>query len=188
MSAEGLRDLKDAYTDLKIDTKAVGRGLGIWSERFHERVRAMEMSRDPVHDPALNATCKTLYNGLEKVAEKYGFDVEVREKVDVGLGSRLSDRHEGCCNGNFQPGNVLLNETCTGASKEKFDMAVVDWEMIRMGSNVTYGENSPRKPYFYTRLVVNEVFCEVFSKVIGQCGIGTISPERSMRPFMQLYI
>ena len=127
MSAEGLRDLKDAYTDLKIDTKAVGRGLGIWLERFHERVRAMEMSRDPVNDPAVNAMCKTSYNGLEKVAEKYGFDVEVLKEVNVGVGSRLSDRHQGCCHGDFWP----------GASKEEFDMAFLDWAMIRMGSNMT---------------------------------------------------
>lgn len=137
MSAEGPRNLKDAYTYPKVDIEAVGRRVGIWLEIFQQRASPLIMNKDLVNDPMVNAMRRTSYDGLEKVAEKYGFNAELCKTVNEDFGSRLSERHEGCCQGDFWPGNVFLKDTCVGESENDFDIAIVDWEVIRMSSHAT---------------------------------------------------
>ena len=70
MSAEGPRNLKDAYTDPKVDIEAVGRRAGIWLEVFHQRASPLTMNKDLVNDPMVNATCRTSYDGLRKLPRR----------------------------------------------------------------------------------------------------------------------
>lgn len=123
----GPLNLKDAYTDPKVDIEAVGRRVGIWLGIFHQRASPLTMNKDLVNDPMVNAMCRTSYDGLEKVAEKNGFDAELCKTVNENFGSRLSERHEGCCQGDLWPGNVFLKDTCLGESENDFDIAIVDW-------------------------------------------------------------
>ena len=121
----GARTLKEAYPDPTLDIPTLGKALGQWLAKMHQRTRQTAIGD--------NRTAKSIYRfaytHLAVTMQQYDLDPSLAEQVDAQYGSLLQSDDECVCHGDFWPGNVLVND------QERLTM--VDWEMVRRGCGAT---------------------------------------------------
>ncbi|KAI4137521.1 MAG: hypothetical protein L6R39_007235 [Caloplaca ligustica] len=135
MSDAGETTLKDAYSSSAgddLDVCALGRRLGRWLAALHHSTR--ETSVGEGGNPVGRSIYRWAYAHLADVARGYGLDGEFCKHINDKYGALLATDDECVCQGDFWPGNVLLD----GEDDDKeIKLAVVDWEMCRRGCGAT---------------------------------------------------
>ena len=125
MEDGGPRTLKEAYADPALDIPGFGKALGGWLAILHQRTK-----RTAIGD---NQTAKAIYRfsyiHLAAALQKYDQDPSLAEQIDAQYGSLLQTDDECVCQGDFWPGNVLINN--------EGRLKIVDWEMVRRGCGAT---------------------------------------------------
>ena len=121
----GPRTLKEAYPDPALDISTLGKALGQWLAKMHQRTRQTAIGD--------NRTAKSIYRfaytHLAGAMRQYDLDPSLAEQIDAQYGSLLQSDDECVCHGDFWPGNVLVND--------QGRLTMVDWEMVRRGCGAT---------------------------------------------------
>ena len=132
----GSRNLKDAYTDPKLDTPRIGKELAMWVATLHEHSKKISLissyQKDSNNPVAVNIY-RYCYNNLHTALSQFGHDPQLAHRINEEFGGLLQTDDECVCHGDFWPGNVLvrLDET------HPVELTVVDWEMVRRGTSAT---------------------------------------------------
>jgi thiamine kinase-like enzyme len=137
----GSSNLKDAYTDPKLDIKQIGEDIGKWIAAVHMCTTKTTLSLSNSEDLKANSAigvhlCRHSYENLHVALKEYGHRTELAEYINNTFGSQLSmeSDNECICHGDFWPGNMLINFP---PSSSEYDITVVDWEITRRGISAT---------------------------------------------------
>jgi Ser/Thr protein kinase RdoA (MazF antagonist) len=136
----GERELKNAYTDERLDVTKIGEELGRWLAALHKCSTKTSLSLGGLNDLKANnpigvAIYRHSYKNLSSALAKFGHDARLGEHIDEEFGSKLATDNDCVCHGDFWPGNVLLQ--FRNEAERDVDLTVVDWEMTRRGTSAT---------------------------------------------------
>lgn len=138
----GDRNLKDAYTDPKLDVVGIAKELGEWIAALHMSSRDMSLAtsshgEDPGrNNPIAVSIYRHSYSNLHTALQKHGHDMKLAERIDEEFGSLLATDDETVCHGDFWPGNILVRPNNTIDARPA-KLTVVDWELVRRGTSAT---------------------------------------------------
>jgi tRNA A-37 threonylcarbamoyl transferase component Bud32 len=130
----GDKTLEDLYEDPRLDAARVGRRLGTWLARLHTAT-----SNGTVKHGFHNQTSKKmsaqswLYEQLPGTLKRRGFDPALGERIHEQYGTDNLNDEISLCHGDLNPSNLVFNER----EMEAGNLAVIDWEMARIGNGVT---------------------------------------------------
>lgn len=138
----GDSNLKDAYTDPKLDVTQIGQDVGKWIATLHMCSTKTTFSLSDAEDIKANSVigvdlCRHSYANLHLALKNYGHRPELAEYINNTFGSQLAMESdwECICHGDFWPGNVLIK--FPDSSSTNYDITVVDWEITRRGISAT---------------------------------------------------
>jgi hypothetical protein len=137
----GNSNLKDAYTDPKLDIAQIGGDIGKWIAAVHMCSTRTSYSLSNTEDIKANSAigvnlCRHSYENLHLSLKEYGHRPELAEYINNTFGSQLGmDSDNECiCHGDLWPGNMLIEFRDASA---EYDITVVDWEITRRGISAT---------------------------------------------------
>ncbi|KAI4122536.1 MAG: hypothetical protein LQ338_005767 [Usnochroma carphineum] len=171
MTDGGKTTLKDAYARTDLDMPAIGREMGLWLAALHHSTKRTGIGEGG--NPIGKSVYRWAYAHLAEVAERYGLDVGFAEWIDEKYGALLAADDECVCQGDFWPGNVLLDE-------EK-SLTVVDWEMCRRGCGATDVGQFAAETYLLDRLRggkgLQQAFLRGYREAVGKFGGRSLQHE-----------
>ncbi|KAI4928959.1 hypothetical protein J4E85_005581 [Alternaria conjuncta] len=134
----GRRNLKDAYTDPKLDILYIGEQLATWLAALHIAARnfslaSPDQTADSNNNPIAVNVYRYSYNDLHTALTQFGHDPQLAVLINEKFGSLLATDDECLCHGDFWPGNILIRD----AELQPIELTIVDWEMVRRGTSAT---------------------------------------------------
>ncbi|KAI4918460.1 hypothetical protein J4E90_002844 [Alternaria incomplexa] len=134
----GRRNLKDAYTDPKLDMSSIGEQLARWLTALHTAARnfslaSPDQAADSNNNPIAVSVYRYSYNDLHTALTQFGHDPQLADFVNEKFGSLLATDDECICHGDFWPGNILVRDL----ELQLVELTVVDWEIVRRGTSAT---------------------------------------------------
>ncbi|KAI4691267.1 uncharacterized protein J4E84_003558 [Alternaria hordeiaustralica] len=134
----GRRNLKDAYTDPKLNMSSIGEQLARWLAALHVSAKNFSLAssheeQDSNNNPIAVNVYRYSYNDLHTALTQFGHDPQLAVLVNEKFGSLLETDDECICHGDFWPGNILVHD----AELRPVELTIVDWEMVRRGTSAT---------------------------------------------------
>lgn len=134
----GRRNLKDAYTDPKLDISYIGEQLARWLAALHVSARTFSLApahegHDSNNNPIAVNVYRYSYNDLHTSLTQFGHDPQLADLVNEKFGSLLATDDECICHGDFWPGNILVRDL----ELQPAELTIVDWEIVRRGTSAT---------------------------------------------------
>jgi len=114
----GVRTLKDAYADARLDVPSLGGRLGRWLARLH----AVAPVPDAFSENSVGQrVCGAGYRNAPRVLKAAGLDSEAFRQVGARYEQQIEDEDvengaSAICHGDFWPGNVLLSTGTEGST------------------------------------------------------------------------
>jgi aminoglycoside phosphotransferase (APT) family kinase protein len=136
----GESDLKNAYTDKRLDVIKIGEELGRWIATLHDCSTKTSLSLTDQTDLEVNnhigvTIYRHSYRNLSSALAQFRHDADLGKHIDNEFGSKLATDNECVCHGDFWPGNVLVQ--FRNQADNDVGLAIVDWEMTRRGTSAT---------------------------------------------------
>jgi 5-methylthioribose kinase len=133
----GSRNLKDAYTDTKLDIPEVGKELAKWIATLHDYTKNVSLVASDhqgyKNNPVAVNVYRYSYSNLHTALSQFGHDPQLAHRINEEFGGLLQMDDECVCHGDFWPGNVLVRLD----EKQPLELTVVDWELVRRGTSAT---------------------------------------------------
>jgi 5-methylthioribose kinase len=134
----GHRNLKDAYTDPKLDVPSIGEQLAEWLATLHVSAKNLSLALpqqpgDSNNNPIAVSVYRYSYSDLHTSLTQFGHDPQLAQLVNEKFGSLLATDDECICHGDFWPGNMLIQDV----ESQPVELTVVDWEIVRRGTSAT---------------------------------------------------
>jgi Ser/Thr protein kinase RdoA (MazF antagonist) len=134
----GSRNLKDAYTDPKLDIPHIGEQVGRWLVALHVFAKDLSLAspdedRGVNNNPVAVDIYRYSYDGLHTALTQSGYNPQLADLINERFGGLLATEDECLCHGDFWPGNVLVQDF----EQQPVRLTVVDWEMVRRGTSAT---------------------------------------------------
>jgi thiamine kinase-like enzyme len=132
----GSRNLKDAYTDPKLDIPQTGKELAMWAATLHKHSNKLLLGfsdqENKNNSVAVNIY-RYCYSNLHTALSQFGHDLQLAHRINEEFGSLIQTDDECVCHGDFWTGNVLVRLH----EERPAELTVVDWEMVRRGTSAT---------------------------------------------------
>jgi hypothetical protein len=138
ISDGGSRNVVEAYSDPALDIRAIGSRLGRWLASLHTATSSAAVL-PTIKARFNNRTGKRIYrtslNGLAAALARAGHDPALGSRMNERFGAMLETDEACLSHGDFWPANVVAADG--GADAAELDLAVIDWELTRVGNGAT---------------------------------------------------